>query len=283
MSVTKSCSPLAGVWRSWKYKTAYEESQAISVAQDSNAFKILYLPPEYLQEDADEDRKASFEMYKRMLEKAHQAKQSGFILPMLTDTDGNKLFEFEIKNVGGTKSYDVNAIIQAYSREIQVGLFADVLSLGGSGGSYSLSESKVSIMDLAVKSRLNEIKDQLNHQLVKTLFEQNGWPLGCVPYFDFELPNMETLDNKSKAWQRTAATNLLPRTPQVINQVLRDLGVDYQIDDDMSQEDLIKLLDPFNTGMTSESGGGLVSGMPNSNGSGIGDSGDSSVSNGENT
>ena len=277
-------SPLAGVWRSWKYKTAYEESQAISVAQDSNAFKILYLPPEYLQEDADDDRKASFEMYKRMLEKAHQAKQSGFILPMLTDADGNKLFEFEIKNVGGTKSYDVNAIIQAYSREIQVGLFADVLSLGGgSGGSYSLSESKVSIMDLAVKSRLNEIKDQLNHQLVKTLFEQNGWPLGCVPYFDFELPNMETLDNKSKAWQRTAATNLLPRTPQVINQVLRDLGVDYQIDDDMSQEDLIKLLDPFNTGMTSESGGGLVSGMPNSNGSGIGDSGDSSVSNGENT
>lgn len=277
-------SPLSGIWRSWKYKTAYEESQAISVAQDSNAFKILYLPPEYLQEDADEDRKASFEMYKRMLEKAHQAKQSGFILPMLTDADGNKLFEFEIKNVGGTKSYDVNAIIQSYSREIQVGLFADVLSLGGgSGGSYSLSESKVSIMDLAVKSRLNEIKDQLNHQLVKTLFEQNQWPLGCVPYFDFELPNMETLDNKSKAWQRTAATNLLPRTPQVINQVLRDLGVDYQIDDDMSQEDLIKLLDPFNTGMTSESGGGLVSGMPNSNGSGIGDSGDSSVSNGENT
>ena len=277
-------SPLAGVWRSWKYKTAYEESQAISVAQDSNAFKILYLPPEYLQEDADEDRKKSFEMYKRMLEKAHQAKQSGFILPMLTDSDGNKMFEFEIKNVGGTKSYDVNAIIQSYSREIQVGLFADVLSLGGgSGGSYSLSESKVSIMDLAVKSRLNEIKDQLNHQLVKTLFEQNQWPLGCVPYFDFELPNMETLDNKSKAWQRTAATNLLPRTPQVINQVLRDLGVDYQIDDDMSQEDLIKLLDPFNTGMTSESGGGLVSGMPNSNGSGIGDSGDASVSNGENT
>lgn len=277
-------SPLAGVWRSWKYKTAYEESQAISVAQDSNAFKILYLPPEYLQEDADEDRKKSFEMYKRMLEKAHQAKQSGFILPMLTDSDGNKMFEFEIKNVGGTKSYDVNAIIQSYSREIQVGLFADVLSLGGgSGGSYSLSESKVSIMDLAVKSRLNEIKDQLNHQLVKTLFEQNGWSSAVTPFFDFELPNMETLDNKSKAWQRTAATNLLPRTPQVINQVLRDLGVDYQIDDDMSQEDLIKLLDPFNTGMTSESGGGLVSGMPNSNGSGIGDSGDSSVSNGENT
>lgn len=277
-------SPLAGVWRSWKYKTAYEESQAISVAQDSNAFKILYLPPEYLQEDADEDRKASFEMYKRMLEKAHQAKQSGFILPMLTDTDGNKLFEFEIKNVGGTKSYDVNAIIQSYSREIQVGLFADVLSLGGgSGGSYSLSESKVSIMDLAVKSRLNEIKDQLNHQLVKTLFEQNGWSTEFMPTYDFELPNMETLDNKGKFWQRAKAVGLIPVVPQVVNQVLRDIGVDYQVDDDMSTEDLMKLLAPVGEQATSESGKGMESGMSNTNGNDTSGSGDASVSNGENT
>lgn len=277
-------SPLAGVWRSWKYKTAYEESQAISVAQDSNAFKILYLPPEYLQEDADEDRKASFEMYKRMLERAHQAKQSGFILPMLTDTEGNKMFEFEIKNVSGTKSYDVNAIIQAYSREIQVGLYADVLSMGGgSGGSYSLSESKVSIMDLAVKSRLNEIKDQINHQLVRTLFEQNSWPLDCVPYFDFELPNMETLDNKGKFWQRAKAVGLIPVVPQVVNQVLRDIGVDYQVDDDMSTEELMKLLAPAGEQATSESGKGMESGMSNTNGNDTSGSGDASVSNGENT
>ena len=272
------------MWRSWKYKTAYEESQAISVAQDSNAFKILYLPPEYLAVDADDDRKASFDMYKRMLEKAHQAKQSGFILPMLTDSDGNKMFEFEIKNISGSKSYDVNAIIQNYAREIQVGLFADVLSLGGgSGGSYSLSESKVSIMDLAVKSRLNEIKDQLNHQLVKTLFEQNGWPQGCVPFFDFELPNMETMDNKGKWVQRTKAVGMLPVVPAVVNQILRDGGFDYQVDEEMSTEDLMKILAPAGEDMQSESGGGLKSGMPNSNGSGIGDSGDGSVSNTENT
>lgn len=277
-------SPLSGVFRSWKYKTAYEESQAISVAQDSNAFKILYLPPEYLAVDADDDRKASFDMYKRMLEKAHQAKQSGFILPMLTDSDGNKMFEFEIKNISGSKSYDVNAIIQTYAREIQVGLFADVLSLGGgSGGSYSLSESKVSIMDLAVKSRLNEIKDQLNHQLVKTLFEQNQWPTEYMPYFDFELPNMETMDNKGKFWQRAKAVGLIPIVPQVINQVLRDAGVDYQVDDDMSTEDLMKLLAPVGEDMQSESGGGMKSGMGNTNGNSTAATGDSSTSNSENT
>ena len=276
-------SPLASVWAAWKLLEAFQESEIISVAQDANAFKILYLPPEYLVEDADEDRKASFQMYQKMMERAHQAKQSGFILPMLLDQDGNKMFDFEIKNISGTKSFDVEKIIERLTREIQVGLFADVLSMGGSGGSYSLSETKMTLIDMAVKSRLNEIKDQLNHQLVKTLFEQNGFRTDVMPYFDFELPNAETLDNKSKAWQRIKAVGLIPVVPEVINQVMKDMGVDYQVPDDITTEDLMKLLDPMGEGMQSESGGGLVSGLPNSNGSGTGSSGDSSIANSENT
>lgn len=271
-------SPLQNVWSTFKLLEAFQESEILGTAQDNNAFKILYLPPEYLVEDADEDRKASFQMYQKMMERAHQAKQSGFILPMLTDQDGRKMFDFEIKNISGTKQYDVEAIITRLTREIQVGLFADVLSMGNSGGSYSLSETKLTLIDMAVRSRLNEIKDQLNHQLVKTLFEQNGWDTSVTPYFDYELPDSESLDNKSKAWQRTAAVGLVPMVPAVVNQVLRDLGVDYQVPDDMSTEELRKLM----TNFTSESGGGMASGLPNSNGSGTGSSGDSSVSNGEN-
>lgn len=276
-------SPLAGVWQSWKMKQAYQESEAIGTAQDNNAFKILYLPPEYLTEDRDEDKAKAFAMYQKILENAHQAKQSGFILPLMVDTEGNRMFDFDIKNISGSKSYDVNKIIERYSREIQVGLFADVLSMGGDGGSYSLAESKGSIIDLAVKSRLNEIKDQLNHHLITSLFEQNGWSTEVMPFFDYEVPNQETLDNKGKFYQRTAAVNLLPRTPQVINQVLRDAGIDYQVPDDMPQEELNKLLDPFNEGVKSESGGGMENGMPNSNGKGTGGSGDSSAGNKENT
>lgn len=276
-------SPLVAAWQAWKYKGAYQESEAIGVAQDNNAFKVLYLPQEYLVENASEDYKKSLQMYQRMMERAHQAKQSGFILPLMTDSDGKKMFDFEIKNISGTKSYDVDKIIARYVREIQVALFADVLSLGGgSGGSYSLAESKVSIIEMAVKARLNVIKDQLNHKLVPTLFEQNGWDTDVVPYFDFDLPNSETLDNKGKYYQRTKAVGLLPIVPQVVNQVLSDAGIDYQVPEDMSSDDLIKLLDPVGAGMQSESGGGMKKGMSNSNGDGTGGSGDSSVSNNEN-
>jgi hypothetical protein len=269
-------SPLVSAWQPYKMKQAYQESEAIGVAQDNNAFKILFLPPEYLVEDRDPDREASFNMYTRMMERAHQAKQSGFILPMLLDTEGNKMFDFEIKNISGTKSYDVNTIIQRYIREIQVALFADVLSLGGgSGGSYSLAESKVSIIDMAVKSRLNEIKDQLNHKLVKTLFEQNSWPTDIMPYFDFDLPNSETLESVGKYLQQTAATGLLPLTPEVVNFVLARVGIDYRVPDDTPIDELREMM----TNFTSESGGGMESGLNGSNGSGTGASGDPNTAN----
>lgn len=269
-------SPLVAAWQPWKMKMAYQESEAIGVAQDNNAFKILYLPPDYLVEDRDPDREASFEMYTRMMERAHQAKQSGFILPMLVDNEGNKMFDFEIKNISGQKSYDVNAIINRYTREIQVALFADVLSLGGgSGGSYSLAESKISVLDMAVKSRLNELKDQFNHKMVKTLFEQNSWPTDIVPYFDFDLPNSETLDSVGSYLQKTAATGLMPLVPETVNFVLARVGIDYRVPDDMSTEELRKIMSNFK----SESGGGLETGLPGSNGEGTGASGDPNTAN----
>lgn len=269
-------SPLVIAFQPWKMKQAYQESEAIGVAQDNNAFKILFLPPEYLVEDRDPDREASFNMYTRMMERAHQAKQSGFILPMLLDTEGNKMFDFEIKNISGTKSYDVNAIIERYVREIQVALFADVLSLGsGSGGSYSLAESKVSIIDMAVKSRLNEIKDQLNHKLVPTLFEQNGWATDVMPYFDFELPNSESLESVGKYLQQAAAVGLIPLVPEVVNFVLGRVGIDYRVPDDMPTDKLRELM----TNFVSEAGGGMESGLNGSNGKGTGSKGDPDTAN----
>lgn len=215
-------------------------------------------------------------MYVRMMENAHQARQSGFILPMLLDNDGKRMFDFEIKNISGTKSYDVNTIINRYSREIQVALFADVLSLGGgSGGSYSLAESKISIIDMAVKSRLNEIKDQLNHKLVKTLFEQNGWSTDVMPYFDFDLPNSESLESVGKYLQQTAAVGLLPLVPEVVNFVLARVGIDYRVPDDMPTDKLREVM----TNFTSEAGGGMKSGLNGSNGSGIGANGDPNTAN----
>ena len=273
-------SPLNGAWQAWKYKQAYQESEAIAVAQDSNGFKVLYIPPEYMTTDASDDKKEAFEEYKKILSNMHQAKQSGVILPLLIDQDGNKMFELKFESITGQKSYDTNAIINRYTSEILTALFADFLSLGSNGsGSFSLAESKISVVEMAIQSKLDEIKSQLNHDLIKNLFAANGWDTDVLPYLDYGSVGTESLDELGKFIQRVSATGNLPKVPEVINWIMKAADIPYRVDLGLSTGDLTKILSPD----TSASGSGMVEGLNNGTGSSNGSSGDSSTSNTENT
>ena len=273
-------SPLNGAWQAWKYKQAYQESEAIAVAQDSNGFKVLYIPPEYMTTAASADKKEAFEEYKKILSNMHQAKQSGVILPLLVDQDGNKMFELKFESITGQKSYDTNAIINRYTSEILTALFADFLSLGSNGsGSFSLAESKISVVEMAIQSKLDEIKSQLNHDLIPQLFALNGWDTDVLPVLDYGSVGTESLDELGKFIQRVSATGNLPKVPEVINWIMKAADIPYRVDLGLSTEDLTKILSPD----TSASGSGMTEGLNNGTGSSNGSSGDSSTSNTENT
>jgi len=271
-------SPLASVWQAWKMKQAYQEAEALGAAQDANAFKILFLPPDYLVQDADEDKKEALKMFQKALTNAHKARESGIILPYVTDEQGKKMFDFDVKNIAGTSRYDTHGIINRYNQEILVGLFADVLALGNSGGgSYSLSESKLSVIDLAVRARLDEIRNQINHDLVRQIFELNGWDTEVMPYFEYRLPEAVNLEELGKFIQRVKAVGMLPITPKVVNWVLKLAEIPYQCDEKTTTEELLLLMgDP-----TSRSGDGMESGLNSGTGSGT-SGGDKSTGNKEN-
>ena len=229
--------------------------------------------------DASEDKKAAFEEYKKILANMHQAKQSGIILPLLVDGAGNKMFELDFQSITGQKSYDTNAIINRYTSEILTALFADFLSLGSNGsGSFSLAESKISVVEMAIQSKLDEIKSQLNHDLIKQLFELNGWDTDVLPYLDYGSVGTESLDELGKFIQRVSATGNLPKVPEVINWIMKAADIPYRVDLGLSTEDLTKILSPD----TSASGSGMTEGLNNGTGSSDGSSGDSSTSNNEN-
>ncbi len=273
-------SPLNGCWKAWKYKSAMEEAEAIGVAQDANGFKVLYLPTQYLKPDATEEDKAVFEYYKKMMANASVAKQSGVILPYFVDSQGNKQFDFDIKSITGQKSFDTNAIIQRYTLEILTCLFADFLSLGNNGGgSFSLAESKLSLIEMVIKSKLSEIADVLNFDLVPQLFALNGWDTDVMPFFSFGRPSRESLDDISKFIQRVRAVGMLPKTPEVVNQILESGDFDYRVPANITDDELEKLTGADQSrsgdGMASSSGG--LNGTGNSAGSR-----DNSVSNNEN-
>lgn len=269
-------SPLVGCWQSWKYKQAYQENEAISVASDAHGFKVLYLPSRYFDPNASEGDQAAFNEYKKIMANIQVNKQSGLILPLVTDDSGNKLFEFEIKNLTGQKQNDVSAIIGRYTSEILVSLFSDVLSLGTQGGgSFSLAETKVNIIELAVQSKLDEIKSQINNDLIPQIFALNGWETDVLPFMDYGKIAPDSLEEVGKFVQRVAAVSMMPKTPETVNWIMDQANIPYRADMSMSTEDLNNILTP----MTSGAGQGMSQGMPSGTGS---SNGNNSATNSDN-
>lgn len=271
-------SPFNAIFKSWQYKTAYEESMAHGVAADVQGLKILYLPPQYLKADASVEDAAVYDAYKNIMRNAHVGLESGIILPMVRDdAKGEKLFEFDIVNSTGQKSYDVLEIIENYKNEILTALYADFLILGQSGGgSFALSESKMSVVQIVIRSILSEIRDVLNHKLVPLLFDANGWDKEIMPSFEYGEVTEVTVAEFAKAWQQMSATKGIAKTPKNINYGAKKLGLPDMMKEDMSKEDLFELLDGGDSGVSQGLEEGLGSGTGKSTGGGDKSAGNSS-------
>ncbi len=237
-------SPLSKVYSSYKYMMELKEQEAIGITRDLAGMPTLYLPPRYMSADATIEEQAVYEHYKRVIRNIQNNEQSGLILPQMFDPESKQpLFKFELMGTSGGKSYDTNAIISRYANEILQALFADVLKLGQDGvGSYSLADSKSSLMAMAVENRLKEIQDTLNTDLLHQLFQINGWDTAELPWFQYgDLEKMD-LDVFSKAFQRIKTSGFIAPTPGNINFVAELMGLPDRIEEDMSQDKLLELL-----------------------------------------
>lgn len=273
-------SPLIYCWESWKFKKALEEAEAIGVSKDMRGLPVLSIPVQYMVDGASDADKQTYEYLKKVMRNLHREEQEGLIIPTIFDESGNKMFSFELAGVTGSKSYDVGGIIDRYSNEILMSFFADVLKLGQNRtGSYSLADSKTSIVATRVEAALMEIQDQFNNDIIKQLATLNGWNPVDMPKLCFGDIDETDLDTLSSALQRVKAVGLIAATPKNINYIAELIGLPDRVDEDMDQDDLNELLGPAET----SSGEGLVEGLPSGTGKATGSSGDSSTSNKENS
>ena len=251
-------SPLNSVYIAWRYKTEYEKSEGIGVGSEVRGLKVIYIPPNYLSESASPEEKETAEYFKRTLASIHRGEQSGVLLPQAFDEDGNKLFEFEVKSVMGNNTHDINEIILRLKKDIVVGLLAPMLTIGQDGsGSFALAEVLQNITTTVVESRLVEIQDQLNHDLIPQLFEINGWDTRVTPYFEFSRTDQVTVDDLGKYIQRVAAAGMLSNTAETANWVAEQAGMPRPFDDiTIGVEEVRAQM----TNFTSKSGEGLESG-----------------------
>jgi phage gp29-like protein len=161
---------------------------------------------------------------------------------------------------------------------IFIGLSADILLQGNTNvGSFALGSIKNSLTGQTVEAYVRRIVETINKDLIRQIYELNSWDATRMCRLDYEGFSEDSLEEYSKAVQRMAATSMLPKTLDVVNNNLRMLGID-ELDADTTQEELDEMLGD----MTSKSGQGLTEGLPSGTGQANGMSGNASDLNNDN-
>lgn len=262
-------SPLVGCYRAWREKILIENLEVVGATKDMGGVIELKIPSQILNKAAMDASSPEAEMVRGLMEdaaNAHSGEQSFFMLP--SDTKDNApQYSMTLKGIDGMgKQYSTAQLISDRKKSILDRLGAGFINVGNDkGGSYNLSESKQTIHTQFVQ-RVNEIiLEALNENLLPQLLALNDirLPETEMPYVKAgEIVDVD-MEGFSKAIQRIGAVGYLPKTPKVINRVLEVLGIDEKIEEDISQEELMKLLGED----TSRAGDGMTRG---SSGNGTG-------------
>jgi hypothetical protein len=122
---------------------------------------------------------------------------------------------------------EVAAAIERINREIARVMGVEQLLLGSNErGSFALARDKSQAFFLVVDSAMSEIRESVKKDLIKPLFELNGWDLKLMPQISNEmiqLRDIETVVNALEGLSR-AGGQMAPDDP-AINEVRELLGL----------------------------------------------------------
>lgn len=268
------------IYMAYKILSLLQEQELIALAKDVQGMLKIELPPEYLSPEADATQKAVVQGFQNIIDSYNKGEQRGLIVPMMYD-EGNPLFKYELMVDKASSKYDVEAIIKRLQSDILCALNVNILQLGSTGtGSFSLADAKTSVLALAIDYRLREIQAVLNDDLVKQIYELNGWDKEHMAQFVYEDVEQISLEEFSSAVQRIFAVGAIEQDRAVMNRVREVFGVPPKPDDEPVDKEA---LPASMSGKTSKSGEGMKSGAGDgTRKDALSGSGDSSTANKEN-
>ena len=233
-------SPLRDAYLAWRFLTALEELEATGVAKDLNGLPVLYLPAQYLATDAPPEVQAIRLYYENVMRNLQMNEQSAVILPQVIDPESRTpMFKLDLLSVDGKKNFDISKIKEYYKNLIFTSLFADVLQMGQSStGSFALGSIKNSLSGAYAERLIANIAEVLQNDLIKQTYILNGWNESRIGKFDFDGIEPADLDTFSSAIMRMGASGYVPKTLEVINAVLSNLGIDA-LPEDTVLEDIL--------------------------------------------
>jgi hypothetical protein len=130
------------------------------------------------------------------------------------------------------------------------------------GGNSNLASEKSSMLNMLVENRIKEIFTVINNDLIPDWFELNGWDATKTPKLKYGTLKEVDIGVFAKAIQQTKATKTIAVTAKNINYIAEVLGLPERLPEDMSKEDLDKILGTEDKD-ESRSGDGLEKGPGN--------------------
>ena len=278
-------SPLVGCYRAFREKILIENLEVVGATKDLGGVIQLKIPSQILNKANIDPTSVDAEMVRGLMmdaANAHQGEQAYFILPSDTDAKGSSLFSMDLKGIDGAgKQYNTQDLVNSRKKAILDRFGAGFMNVGNDGtGSFSLSESKQTIHGHFVQRDIDLILEALNKNVIPQLLALNDIRLSDeeMPVIKSGLISKIDMEEFSKFIQRIGAVGYLPKTREVINKILEVGGIDYVIEDDMSQEEILELLGDS----TSRSGDGMAQGSTGNGTAKISSTRDNSISNLEN-
>jgi len=190
-SILRSC------YRAWYFKKRIEEIEAIGIERDLAGLPVARIPAKFFRRDADANDKAVLAAWQTMVSTIRRDQKEGIVIPSDRDQSGNAMYDLELMNSGGSRTFDTTKIIDRYNRQIATSALADFIFLGQQAtGSFALSSDKTALFASAISAFIRAIEGVFNRHLLPRLWLLNGFDSATMPVLscgDLEHANLGEL------------------------------------------------------------------------------------------
>lgn len=217
-------SILRNAYRSWFFKRRIEEIEAIGVERDLAGLPVAYLPPEYMSSGATPEQMQVYSAMQTIVSAIKRNEQEGIIMPMMTDEQGNKMFDLQLLSSGGSRQFDTDKIIQRYDQRMSMSILSDFILLGHDRvGSYALGTSKMDLWSMAVDSIAKNIAEVMNQYAIPRLLKLNGMDTQRAPMLTYGEVSHVDLTELSDFVSKLAQAGILMPDPK-LEDYLREMA-----------------------------------------------------------
>jgi hypothetical protein len=196
-------SALRNAYVPWFYSKRVMEIMGVGMERDLAGLPVMWVPPALLSETADAGLKALRGKLEKVVQNIRRDAQEGVLMPLSWNAKGEKDYDLTLLSTGGSRQFDVVAILELLHRLTTMTMLADFLVMGHeSVGSFALSSDKTELFAMAIAGWVEAILEVINRHAIPRLFALNGLPQDRLPrieHGDIETANLKDMAEYLKA------------------------------------------------------------------------------------